>query len=65
MEDDAPPRTDDDWLTYYSDYRKNEEDNRCKEAGRPSPFYWCFTLLKGFAIDPIHTACPYGRQLIG
>ena len=67
MEDDAPPGTDDDWLTYYSDCRKNEEDNHCKDAGRPSPFYGFYPLVKGFAIDPMHTvyAGAYGRRLIG
>lgn len=53
---DAPPRRDEDFLTYYSLAEKNVEDNHCKNKDHPSPFYPRFSLVRGFAIEPMHTA---------
>jgi len=63
MEDDAPPRTDDDWLTSTAGRIKKIS----KDAGRPRTFYGFYPFVKGFAINPMHTVYPsaYGRRLIG
>lgn len=64
---EAPLRKDEDFLTYYSAKSKNVEDNHCSDRVRPSPFYDLLPIVRGFAIDPMHTVYPgnYGRRLIG
>ena len=64
---DAPLRKDEEYLTYYSTAYKNVEDNHFKNKQNPSPFYKIVDLVKGFAMEPMHTTYggAFSRWLYG
>ena len=58
----ASPRTNEDFLKYFSTAEKNVCDNHCKNKEKPSPFYGRIDLVKGFVMEPMHTV--YGGAFL-
>jgi hypothetical protein len=52
----APPRLEADFLKYFSNKKPVDAyDNHCQDNVNPSPLYGKFPLIKGFAMEPMHT----------